>query len=688
MAPVQDAFVALDEAGVITDWEPTATALFGLTRQEALGRTLALIVPERCSAACDAEIQGVLRSSTGERWRQRRVEVTARRADGPEFPVELTISMTQGKVPVCFDVFLRDVSEQRGRETALAEAQKRLSKSEEQLALALESGCDGVWEWRAVDDQLWFSDRLPALLGYVHGEVEITASTWASHIHPDDAPASQHRFREHLQGRTPAYQDEYRLRRKDGSHAWILARGKVVERNEHGCPLRVIGTVIDVSERKRSEARITYLARHDALTDLPNRVLFGEAIEQRLATCSSQGERIVLFWADLDGFKAVNDGLGHHAGDAVLAEVAKRLRAAVRREDVVARLGGDEFAVLQVVADADPASAATLAQRLIDTVAGPMRVGSRVVSNVGLSIGVIVADGGQLDADALLRCADIALYDAKAAGRNTYRFYDAAMHTAVEAKRGLEADLRQALERSEFELHYQPLVQAASGRASGAEALLRWRHPTHGLLGPADFIPLAENAGLSGAIGAWVLRAACLEAASWPERMRVAVNMSADQFCRVGLVATVGDALSTAGLKPQRLELEITESILMRDGSEVVDTLHRIRDLGVRIALDDFGTGYSSLNYLRRFPFDRLKIDRSFVQDLATPGTARIVRAMIDLGRGLGMRVTAEGVETDTQRTVMCDEGCEEMQGYLFSKPLDARSLKKLIFGDDVTQAA
>ena len=586
-----------------------------------------------------------------------------------------------------FGVFLRDVSERKARASALAEAETRLRESEERLALALESGCDGLWEWHARGDRLSFSDRLPVLLGYADGEVAITAHTWASHIHADDIAKSQGRFADHLAGRTTSYHDEYRLRRKDGSHAWISARGKTVSRDELGRPMRVIGTVIDVSERKQAEARIAHLARHDALTDLPNRVLFGEEVERRLSECSRRGERAVLLWAYLDGFKAVNDSLGHHAGDTVLSEVARRLRAPVRREDVVARLGGDEFAVLQVAGDVDAVSAAALARRLIATVAGPMRVGSRIVTDVGLSVGVIVAAGGQVDAETLMRCADIALYGAKASGRNNYRFYDAAMHAAVEARSGLEADLRHALERDELVLHYQPLVQAASRRVCGAEALLRWQHPTRGLLPSADFIKIAEGAGLIGALGEWVLRTACREAATWPQRMRVAVNVSAGQF-RARLADTVLDALKAAGLGPHRLELEITESILMRDGPDVVDTLHRIRDLGVQTALDDFGTGYSSLNYLRRFPFDRMKIDRSFVQDVSAPGTAKIVRAMIGLGRGLGMRVTAEGIETAAQRAMMRDEGCEEMQGFLFSRPLDAEAFGRLAFDENAMEAA
>jgi diguanylate cyclase (GGDEF)-like protein/PAS domain S-box-containing protein len=437
----------------------------------------------------------------------------------------------------------------------------------------------------------------------------------------------------------------------------------------------------DVSERQTwekaiqvSEARYKLLARHDALTDLPNRILFHERLDKALSESGKTKGGCALLYLDLDRFKTVNDTLGHLAGDTLLRQVAQRLKNAVREMDTVVRLGGDEFAIIQVDGASQPASSAALAQRVIEVMAEPFLIGGEQVE-VGISIGIALAPQDADEADALVKRADLALYRAKLEGRNTRRFYEIAMDEALEYKRRLEMDLRGALTRGEFEVHYQPIMNAANGSISSVEALVRWRHPLHGLISPAAFIPLAEETGLIIPIGEWVLQTACQAASMWPRDVRIAVNVSAMQFRKGGLPEVVMKALGASGLTAQRLELEITESVLMQDGSTVMDTLHILRDFGVRTALDDFGTGYSSLSYLRRFPFDKLKIDRAFIQDIGNPSTAAIVNAIVMLGVALGMTITAEGIETEDQLTSMHQHGCNEIQGYLFSRPLQADAL-------------
>jgi diguanylate cyclase (GGDEF)-like protein len=426
----------------------------------------------------------------------------------------------------------------------------------------------------------------------------------------------------------------------------------------------------DITERRRAEATLAFLARHDALTQLPNRTLFQERLTQALATTRRQAGCAVLL-LDLDGFKPVNDALGHPLGDALLKSVAARMQSTIRDVDTVARLGGDEFAIIQVGV-ASPDQVAALAERAIAAVDQPFDIdGHRIF--VGASIGIALAPSDGTTCDTLLRNADIALYLAKAEGRGTYRLFEPEMDARVQGRRALEFDLRDAMADGAFDLEYQPVVESHTGKALGFEALIRWNHPVRGMIGPADFIPIAEDTGLIVPIGKWVLRQACMAATAWPDDIGVAVNLSAVQFRGGHLLGAVEAALAESGLAPSRLELEITESVLLQKSDDRLATLHRLRALGVRIALDDFGTGYSSLSYLRSFPFDKIKIDRSFIADLATNlESLVIVRTIIGLAIGLGMAVTAEGVETTEQMAVLREEGCAQMQGDLFSRPLTA----------------
>jgi diguanylate cyclase (GGDEF)-like protein len=433
-----------------------------------------------------------------------------------------------------------------------------------------------------------------------------------------------------------------------------------------------------------SRARVRHQALHDGLTGLPNRLLLQERLGQALAharrggTGAAGGGAVAVLCLDLDRFKPVNDTLGHAVGDALLCAAAERLRGHVREEDTVARLGGDEFAILQAGV-AQPEGAGALARRLVEALGQPFEVdGHQLV--VGASVGIALAPGDGADPDDLLKKADMALYRAKADGRGTFRSFEPGMDAKLHARRLLELDLRKALASGGFELHYQPLVDLRTGAIAAFEALLRWPHPSRGMVPPAEFVPLAEEVGLIVPLGEWVLHRACEDAAGWPGEVRVAVNLSAVQFRGDALVPSVVAALAASGLPAERLELEITEGVLLQDGEATLATLRDLRALGVRVAMDDFGTGYSSLGYLRSFPFDKIKIDRSFVGELgASPDCEAIVRAVTGLGGSLGIATTAEGVETAEQLERLRAEGCDEAQGYHLGRPMPAREAALLL---------
>jgi diguanylate cyclase (GGDEF)-like protein/PAS domain S-box-containing protein len=438
-----------------------------------------------------------------------------------------------------------------------------------------------------------------------------------------------------------------------------------------------VATCEDITARRRAERQVVFMAQHDTLTRLPNRAMFRERIQQAVEQVGRSIGAAVLC-LDLDHFKAVNDTLGHPIGDRLLCGVAERLSACVRQVDAVARFGGDEFAVVQVGPERVE-DVAVLAQRIIDVLSLPYELdGHRIVIGVSIGIALLPSDG--TDPDTILKHADIALYRAKADGRGTFRVFEPAMDAILQERRTLELDLHRALERGEFLLLYQPEVDVASHRICGFEALVRWRHPLRGLIEPAAFVPLCEETGLIVAIGRWALRQACLDAMTWPDDIRVGVNLSAVQFASRDLVQTVSEALHESGLNPHRLDLEITETVLLERTSEVLTILQALHRLGATISMDDFGTGYSSLSYLRRFPFDKIKIDQSFIRDCtSSEDAAAIVRAVTSLGRSLGIATTAEGVETYDQIVSLEAKGCSEMQGYYFSRPVPAEELPALL---------
>ncbi|MEH2497299.1 diguanylate cyclase (GGDEF)-like protein [Bradyrhizobium sp. AZCC 1678] len=438
-----------------------------------------------------------------------------------------------------------------------------------------------------------------------------------------------------------------------------------------------VATIEDVTSRRRAEEKIAHLAHYDGLTDLPNRILFRERLEQSLKAIRP-GEQLAVLYIDIDEFKSVNDALGHPIGDELLKGVAERLRGCLKETDVAARLGGDEFAVIQTAIKDRPETT-----QLVDVIHSAIRqplecLGHLITTDA--SIGIAVAPGDGVDLDQLLKNADLALYGAKGDGRRTYRFFETGMDQRAKARRSLELELRQAINNGGLETYYQPVVNIEDGKISSCEALLRWRHPERGMISPAEFIPIAEDSGLINQLGLWVLNTACAEAVTWPDHVRVAVNVSPVQFRSPSLALNVAAALAACGLPASRLELEITEAVLIRDDEAALDMLHQLRKLGVRIALDDFGTGYSSLSYLQRFPFDKIKIDRSFIKDIAGPGaSSSIVQAVVNIAAASDMTTTAEGVETEQQRNLLYILGCDEMQGYLFSPAIPATDVRRLL---------
>jgi diguanylate cyclase (GGDEF)-like protein/PAS domain S-box-containing protein len=452
-----------------------------------------------------------------------------------------------------------------------------------------------------------------------------------------------------------------------------------------------VATHEDITERRRSEERIVHLAHYDALTDLPNRVLFREQLERELKRIARGGQLAVLY-IDIDEFKYINDSLGHPTGDELLKAVAARLRGCIRDTDFVCRLGGDEFAIVQTAVE-QPADITDLVTRVHAAIREPYEcLGHQITTDASIGIAVAPEDG--TDLDQLLKNADLAMYGAKADGRRTYRFFEPDMDARLKTRRALEQELRVAIADGRFtnggfELHYQPLVSLRDDKVTGCEALLRWRHPERGMISPAEFIPVVEESGLISQLGEWVLTTACAEAATWPDNIKIAVNVSPVQFRNHALALKVAAALAASGLPASRLELEITEAVLIRDDDAALAILHQLRAIGVQIALDDFGTGYSSLSYLQRFPFDKIKIDRCFVKDIVEcEGSASIVQAVVNIAAARNMTTTAEGVETEPQREVLRALGCTEMQGYLFSAAKPAADIRKLLRNKRKTAAA
>ncbi len=527
----------------------------------------------------------------------------------------------------------------------------------------------------AADDRFLLVNRAAEeLLGYTREEL---IGRHASEVFPAEEAAAITEQDRQVRASGHALFVEERVRRKTGEERRFSTR-KLAVADETGAARWVLCVSEDVTDRREAQARIERLAHYDPLTGLSNRALFGAQLQGAVDAAARDGAPAAVFCIDLDHFKAVNDTLGHGAGDALLGAVAERLRACIRVEDAVARLGGDEFAIVQASVET-PDAARRLAARIVETLSQPYEIGGQQAV-IGASVGVALHPQDGREPDELLKRADMALYRAKAQGRGRYQMFLPEMDAELQARRRMEIDLRRALKHGELTLHFQPQFDLAADRVGGCEALVRWNHPQRGLVPPGEFIGLAEEIGLIRPLGEWVLRAACEEAALWPDHVRLAVNVSPIQFRDRRLARAVTSALGASGLRADRLELEITESVLLQDDEANLRVLHQLKTLGCRIALDDFGTGFSSLSYLRRFPFDKIKIDRAFVKDLpGDKGSLAIIRAVTTLAQSLGMSTTAEGVETPGQLRELKRVGCDQIQGFLLGRPMAAEPLRRLL---------
>ena len=564
---------------------------------------------------------------------------------------------------------------------AIRHAQQQVRESERRLSYVLNVTGEGIWDWDLCTNAVWRNPRWHELLGLDSTRLSDTLQDFQACLFPEDLPELMGALQRCLDGQGP-YRHEHRVRRPDGSVIWVLDRGDVVERDAQGRPLRMVGSFADVTERRQAEELTQRLAFYDALTGLPNRRLMLDRLQHALDLGRRSGQLGALMFIDLDNFKALNDSHGHAGGDALLQEVARRLRSCLRANDTAARMGGDEFVVIAEDLGTQPLEAASqaqaLASRLVQCIAQPCELEGERYCGSG-SVGITLFGFPNDSAKELLKRADFAMYQAKDAGRNTLCFFDLAMQEKVQARAALAADLRHGLERGELFIHLQPVVDGLGHRV-GAEALVRWRHPVRGVVQPMEFIALAEQHGLIQTLGRQVLEAACLQLTAWAgdaatRHLTLSVNVSARQFHQPGFVAEVLQTLRHTGADANLLKLELTESLLLHDLAEVAQKMAALRSHGVRFSIDDFGTGYSSLAYLKRLPLDEIKIDRSFVNDLLSDSNdASIVQTILLLARSLSLKVVAEGVETVGQQHFLAHHGCPFFQGYLFGRPMPAQA--------------
>lgn len=626
-------------------------------------------------------------------------ECRIRRADGPIRWIEAQGSReTHGPSSSVIFGLVHDITERKNAQAQLLESRNRLLEKEHRLAEAQQIAQVGSWEFDLANNELSGSEELCRIFGLDPDCFTGGFEHLLQIIHPDDRDTVIQALQSALQSRQPFFY-EHRIVQPGGKVRLIESQGRVML-DTGGKPIGLAGTVHDITERQAAEEHLHRLAHYDVLTGLPNRRLFYESLARELEVAREQGVTVALLYLDLDQFKNVNDTFGHSMGDELLRQVAERLLASTRIRDTVGRLGGDEFGLLAITANA-PDDVATMAEKLIEQLQQPFLLAGHEVT-VTPSIGIALGPGDSSDTETLIKYADIAMYHAKSAGRNTYRFYTVGMNVRARAKMQLERDLRKALERGEFMLHYQPEIDIDSGEWTGAEALLRWNRPGHGLVLPAQFVPALEESGLIVPVGRWVIQSACQQLHRWREAgiggVSLSVNVSARQMLpiyprgadgngelptaaddREGIVAHVDRCMRRYQVVPGTLRLELTETALMSNAEKTIGQLAKLKDLGIQILVDDFGTGYSSMAYLKRFPIDTLKIDREFIRDLsADPDDRAITRAMISLAHSLNLKVIAEGVETREQLDFLQDEHCDRAQGFYIAHPMPGPELLKL----------
>jgi len=556
-------------------------------------------------------------------------------------------------------------------------AEEQLRQSEERWKLALESTGDGVWDWHIQSGMEYYSRRYKEMYGYSEDKVWQQSDQFEDIVHPDDKEQLLRDQQAHFEGRTPTYRNEHRVRCSDGSWKWILSRGMVISRDAQGKPVRMIGTHTDITEWKKSEALIWQQANYDPLTGLPNRRMLRDRLEQDIRKCKHDGLQLAILFIDLDHFKEVNDTLGHDSGDLLLIEAADRIRHCVRDSDTVARMGGDEFTVvLSELSGAERLE--RILQKILGALSAAFQLGDEQVF-ISASIGITMYPADATEVESLFKNADQALYVAKGAGRNRFSFFTSALQEAAQTRVRLANDLRAALAEQQFRVVYQPIIDLSTGDIRKAEALIRWQHPTRGLISPTEFIPIAESSGLIIDIGEWVFRQAADQVVQWRElhhpHFQISVNKSPVQFHSDGSTRkSWAQHLQSLGLPGGSIAVEITEGLLLDTSATVTQQLMEMRQTGVQVSLDDFGTGYSSLTYLQKFEIDYIKIDQSFVRNLVPSSTdLALCKAIIVMAHELGMKVIAEGVETAQQRDLLVAAGCDHGQGYLFARPMSAR---------------
>ncbi|MCK6582320.1 MAG: EAL domain-containing protein [Anaerolineales bacterium] len=559
---------------------------------------------------------------------------------------------------------------------------RKLRESEERYALAVRAANDGIWDWNLQTNEIYYSIRWKEILGFKDDQISNGTDEWFNRIHPDDQRIVQANLVSHLKGTSSHFECEYRIKHATGKYLWVLSRGMAV-RDARNTPYRMAGSQSDITARKIAELRLAHDAVHDPLTGLPNRVLFLDRLQNRLERIKrNPSDLFAVMFLDLDRFKVVNDSLGHGVGDQLLITIANRLMHCIRNEDTVSRLSGDEFAIL-LNSIPDINEALQIANRIKAQLKTTTMLGA-VERFPTASIGIALFNEKYTKADELLRDADAAMYVAKAQGGNQYRIFDATMHTnAVELIR-LEAELKRAVEREEWVIHYQPIVSLTTNKAVGAEALVRWNHPHRGLLYPKDFIHIAEETGAIIPIGEHVLRSACAQVKIWRDSRHpdfwVSINLSARQFQDTELTKKVASILSATGLNSKALHLEITENVAILDMEYTNNLLTELDKLGVQTSLDDFGTGYSSLSYLKQFPLKILKIDQSFIRDIqSNKKNESLIMAIIAMARSIGLEVVAEGVEKGEQLEFLRNQLCDNVQGYLLSHPVSASDMTRLL---------
>jgi diguanylate cyclase (GGDEF)-like protein/PAS domain S-box-containing protein len=715
-----DAIISFDQRGIILELNTAAEELLGLKINEAIGREVSdFIRPPNSDGKPHLD---VLFTENEHPILDTDMETTVRDSSGVEFPVSLAFVPTDAAGPPGFTAIMQIIPpERRGssglqsslketdphsatRATELTKANQALQKqmvelarteqalreSEERYFLATRGANDGLWDWNLRTDEIYYSIRWKSILGYDETEILHKKEAWFGRVHPDDVDQLKADIATHLKGLTPHLESEHRILHKDGTYQWVLSRGLAV-RDETGIAYRLAGSLSDITERKHVEEQLLHDAFHDALTGLPNRALFLDRLERAIQRSKRREDYLfAVLFLDLDRFKVINDSLGHTLGDQLLISVARRLEVLLRTGDTVARLGGDEFVIL--VEDFEEIKHATLvADRIQEEISLPFTLEDQKVFTT-VSTGIVLSTMGYERPEDILRDADIAMYRAKELGRDRHESFDISMRAQAIARLELETDLRRAIGFQEFRVYYQPILSLATDQITGFEALVRWQHPTRGLIQPEDFISVAEETGLIIPIDWWVLREACHQLHIWQKKfpkdppLTISVNVSSKHFAEQNLVGQVKNILAATSIEPHCLRLEITERVFMDNQENNSDAFVQLRDLGIQLQIDDFGTGYSSFGYLQHFPVDTIKIDKSFIGSMDGEVTnSEIVKTIVNLAQELKMDAIAEGVETPEQLDQLKDIACDFGQGYYISRPMDPSAVDKLIEGQITT---